>query len=73
MVKAGKLKNGEPYFEEDSLGEHSYLSIKGSFVGKEIVNPEYQWFSGTASHYLEGDQVQDTTKPLVLNPLNGSY
>ncbi len=23
--KAGKLKDGKPYFEEDSLGEHSYL------------------------------------------------
>jgi len=71
--KAGKLKNGEPYFEEDSLGEHSYLSIKGSFVWKRNLKPEYQWFNGTASHYLEGDVVEDTTKPLVLNELHGSY
>lgn len=29
--------------------------------------------NGTASHYLEGDKIQDTTKPLVLNQLHGSY
>ncbi|MCB0747765.1 MAG: tetrathionate reductase family octaheme c-type cytochrome [Ignavibacteriae bacterium] len=71
--KAGKLKNGEPYSEEDSLGNHTYLSIKGSFVWERDIKPEYQWFNGTASHYLEGDIISDTTKPLVMNQLNGSY
>ena len=70
---AGKLKNGEPYHEEDSLGNHTYLSIKGSFTWDRNVVPDYIWFNGTASHYLEGDQIADTTKPLVLNQLHGSY
>lgn len=70
---AGKLKNGEPYEEDDSLGNHTYLSIKGSFVWERNVAPDYIWFNGTASHYLEGDKIQDTTKPLVLNQLHGSY
>ncbi len=70
---AGKLKNGEPYEEDDSLGNHTYLSIKGSFVWARNVKPDYIWFNGTASHYLEGDKIQDTTKPLVLNQLHGSH
>ena len=70
---AGRLKNGEPFEEDDSLGNHTYLSIKGSFVWARNVKPDYVWFNGTASHYLEGDQISDSTKPLVLNKLHGSY
>lgn len=70
---AGRLKDGKPFFEEDSLGNHSYLSIKGSFVWKKNVTPEYAWFNGTASHYLEGDVIEDTTKPVVLNQIHGEY
>lgn len=70
---AGKLKNGEPYEEDDSLGNHTYLSIKGSFQWERNVVPDYIWFNGTASHYLEGDVINDTTKALVLNQLHGSY
>ncbi len=70
---AGKLKDGKPFFEEDSMGNHSYLSIKGSFIWKKNVIPEYAWFNGTASHYLEGDVIEDTTKPVVLNELHGEY
>lgn len=67
------MKNGEFYEEDDSLGNHTYLSIKGSFVWARNVKPDYIWFNGTASHYLQGDKIQDTTKPLVLNQLHGSY
>ena len=70
---AGKLKNGEPYTEEDSLGNHTYMSIKGSFKWGDHLEPDYVWFDGTADHYLLGDKIQDTTKALVLNQLNGSY
>ncbi|MCB9378614.1 MAG: tetrathionate reductase family octaheme c-type cytochrome [Holophagales bacterium] len=69
---AGKLRDGKPYSEEDADGNHSYLSIKGSFVwGKDVV-PEYAWFNGTASHYLLGETF-DPSAPLVLNPLLGDY
>jgi octaheme c-type cytochrome (tetrathionate reductase family) len=70
---AGKLKDGEPFAEEDSMGNHSYLSIKGSFVWKKNVIPDYIWFNGTASHYLKGDIIQDTTDVFILNQLHGNY
>ena len=70
---AGKLKDGQPFAEEDSMGNHSYLSIKGSFKWAKNLEPEYTWFNGTASHYLLGDVIDDTTKPVILNKLNGSY
>ncbi|MBZ0178471.1 MAG: tetrathionate reductase family octaheme c-type cytochrome [Melioribacteraceae bacterium] len=70
---AGKLKDGKPYSEEDSLGNHTYLSIKGSFEWGNDLEPDYIWFNGTADHYLLGDKIKDTTQALVLNQLYGSY
>jgi octaheme c-type cytochrome (tetrathionate reductase family) len=70
---AGKLKNGEPYEEDDADGNHTYLSIKGSFTWGKNLKPDYIWFNGTAQHYLLGDTISDTTKPLILNKLLGSY
>ena len=35
-------------------GNHTYLSIKGSFKWGKILKPEYVWFNGTAEHYLIG-------------------
>jgi octaheme c-type cytochrome (tetrathionate reductase family) len=70
---AGKLKDGEPYTVKDSLGNPVYKSIKGSFEWGRNLTPEYQWFNGTARHYVLGDKIEDTSKALVLNELNGSY
>jgi octaheme c-type cytochrome (tetrathionate reductase family) len=70
---AGRLKNGEPYEEEDADGNHTYLSIKGSFKWGKNLKPEYAWFNGTASHYLLGDTVGDTAAALKINTLHGSY
>ncbi|MCI0474351.1 MAG: tetrathionate reductase family octaheme c-type cytochrome [Ignavibacteria bacterium] len=70
---AGRLKNGEPFEEDDSDGNHTYLSIKGSFKWGKNLKPEYIWFNGNAQHYLLGDIISDTSKPLVLNKLLGSY
>jgi len=70
--KAGKLKNGEEIEEEDSLGNHSYMSIKGQFTWGRNVVPEYTWFNGTADHYIIGDKV-DTSKPINMNTLHGDY
>ena len=69
---AGKLKDGKPYHEEDSMGNHSYLSEKGNFTWGKNVEPEYVWFNGTADHYIIGDKV-DTTKPIAMNTLRGNY
>ena len=70
---AGRLDNGKPIEEDDELGNHAYLSIKGSFKWGKNLSPEYVWFNGTADHYLLGDTISDISKPLVLNSLNGSY
>lgn len=70
---AGKLRDGKPFEVDDSAGNHVYLSIKGSFKWATKAKPDYIWFDGTASHYLLGDKIQDTSKPVELNKLNGSY
>ncbi len=70
---AARLKNGKPYHEEDEDGNHTYLSTKGTFKWGKNLQPEYVWFDGTADHYLLGDKIKDTTKPVVLNQLFGSY
>ncbi len=70
---AGKLKDGKPYEEDDADGNHTYLSIKGSFHWGKNLKPEYIWFNGTADHYLLGETFKDTTEPLKINILNGSY
>ena len=68
---AGKLKDGKPYHEEDSLGNHTYLSIKGDFVWKKDVKPDYIWFNGTADHYILGDTIKEV--PVQMNKLFGSH
>ncbi len=69
---AGNLRNGEPYEVKDSLGDDTYLSIKGTFEWKRNVQPEYVWFNGTANHYLIGDTIS-ADSPIKINSLNGSY
>ncbi|MCU4165382.1 tetrathionate reductase family octaheme c-type cytochrome [Carboxylicivirga caseinilyticus] len=69
--EAGKLdQNGQPFFEEDSMGNHSYMSIKGSFIWQKNVQPEYLWFNGKAKHYALGDTV--STFPVQINSLLGN-
>lgn len=70
---AGKLRDGKPYEVDDRDGNHTYLSIKGSFEWGTNLEPEYQWFNGTASHYLLGDTVPQGIDNVVLNELHGSY
>lgn len=70
---AGKLKDGKPYEEKDEDGNLVYLSEKGSSKWAKNLKPEYLWFNGTADHYLRGDVIEDTTKPIILNKYNGSY
>ncbi len=67
---AGKMKDGHPYHEEDSLGNHTYLSIKGQFKWSRNVSPDYMWFNGNARHYVVGDKVD--TIPVQINTLLGS-
>ena len=53
--------------------EIKYDSRHGTAVYKKNVRPEYVWFNGTANHFLITDKITDTTKPLILNPIFGSY
>lgn len=70
--EAGKMdENGKPYHEEDSMGNHTYLSKKGRFRWAKNVEPDYVWFNGTADHHLIGDSVKGDT--VYMNKLNGSY
>ena len=69
---AGRLKDGQPYEEKDSIGTDIYMSIKGSFQWGRNLKPDYIWFNGTASHYLIGDTL-DPAGPVKINQLYGSY
>ena len=70
---AGKLKDGKPFEIDDEDGNHTYLSIKGSFQYGKNLKPEYVWFNGTADHYLLGEVINDTTGSVKINTLKGSY
>ena len=69
---AGRLdENGHPIHEEDADGNHTYLSIKGSFTWAKNVVPEYVWFNGTANHHLITDKID--TIPVQMNTFYGNY
>lgn len=69
--EAGKIKDGMPYETDDEMGNHNYMSIKGSFKWAKNVKPDYIWFNGTADHYILGDTISSV--PVVINPLYGSH
>jgi len=37
--------------------EHAYLRIKGAFVYRDQVRPEYFWFNGRMDRYILGDKL----------------
>lgn len=70
---AGQFNDdGSMLVKKDSLGNIIYHTMKGSFVWKNNVKPEYQWFNGNAQHYIVGEKV-DPSKVVKLNHLEGSY
>jgi len=69
---AGRLDDeGNPMHESDADGNHNYLSIKGTFVWNQNVEPEYFWFNGLANHHLITDSI--TEIPVQINTLDGAY
>ncbi|HPE86981.1 MAG: tetrathionate reductase family octaheme c-type cytochrome [Bacteroidia bacterium] len=64
-------EEGEPFSLDDTLGNHTYLSIKGSFTWGNDLVPDYIWFNGTADHYLITDIID--TFPVQINTLKGKY
>ena len=70
---AGKFKkDGSLLIKKDSAGNMTYHSMKGSFIWKNNVTPEYYWFNGKAKHYVMGDKI-DPTQTVQLNRLLGDY
>lgn len=57
----------------DSLGNATYLPIKGDFTWQVDVEPEYFWFNGTADHHLATDKIDPDKLPLEINTLFGSF
>lgn len=71
---SGKVDaQGKQIKKYDSLHNVIYKSGKGTYGWGTNLKPEYVWFNGTASHYVKGDIIDDTSKVLQLNTLNGSY
>ncbi len=52
--------------EED---EHHYLAIKGSFIYETGFTPEYDWYNGTATHYILGDEIDPSVAAPINDPL----
>ncbi|MCX7164192.1 MAG: tetrathionate reductase family octaheme c-type cytochrome [Rhodocyclales bacterium] len=70
---AGKLgPDGKPMVTKDDDGYDSYMTIKGDFVWKENVKPEYVWFNGTVKYTLRGDKIEKGDKPTAINSFEGS-
>lgn len=69
---AGKLDDyGKPYHIDDENGNHTYLSLKGTFTWGTNVEPEYRWFNGTVGHHLLEDKID--TIPVQINKIKGCY
>jgi hypothetical protein len=70
---AGKLdKDGKPMILKDDDGYDKYMTIKGDFVWKENVKPEYVWFNGVNHYTLVGDKIEKGDKPTRINHFEGS-
>lgn len=70
---AGKLgQDGKPMVIKDEDGYDTYMTIKGNFVWKENVKPDYMWFNGTVKYTLLGDKIEKGDKPTQINRFEGS-
>ncbi len=63
-------ENGGFITEFDNENNYNYLSIKGRFIWDRNVKPEYVWFNGTASQFLDTDTI--TALPVKINELHGN-
>ena len=69
---SGRLKDGKPYKEEDANGFEIYNSMHGEMTWGRNVTPTYVWYNGN----MKFTRLTDTlpaTRPVVLNPTEGSY
>ena len=68
---AGRLRDGQPYHEEDAKGRHTYLSTKGDFRWEEDVTPDYAWWDGVVEYSLLGDEI-DPEGVVPVNRIGGA-
>ncbi len=55
--KAGQMKEGKPYKEQDEFGKPKYDTKKGEFKWAKNVVPEYYWFNGSLSTLTARDTL----------------
>ncbi len=66
-----RLPGGAQRVVKDANGNTTYDSMKGNFVWKEKVIPEYRWFNGGVT-YATLDTPITPGKTLTINQLQGS-
>ncbi len=66
---AGKTRDGQKYIIKDADGRPVYMSIKGDFVWKKNVKPEYFWFNGSIANMTCKDVIDPSKTVWVSRPL----
>lgn len=70
---AGKKgPDGKNLTIKDDDGYDTYMTVKGNFIWKENVIPEYVWFNGTVKYTLYTDKIEKGDKPTRINHFEGS-
>jgi len=71
--KAGKRdENGKPIVKKEN-GVMVYHGMKGAFVWKKNVVPEYFWWNKKGSVVLATDKIDPSKQPIQINKLEGNY
>lgn len=70
---AGKRgPDGKPLVIKNEEGHAIYMGIKGDFVYKENVKPDYIWFNGDVKYTLRDEKVDKANQPIYINKFMGS-
>ena len=68
---SGKTKDGKKYVVKDADGRPIYMSIKGDFVWKKNVKPEYFWFNGSIHNMTFKDVIDPNETVWISRPMGG--
>lgn len=69
---AGKTDNGRVIQRKGPYGRPVYKSIKGDFVWKKNVKPEYFWYNGSIKSLTLKDVIDPSTEPVWISKPVGS-
>ena len=68
---AGQMNDkGKPFVKKGPYDHAEYDSMKGNFVWKKDVTPEYFWFNGSIENVMATTKI-DPSKPVVLTKIMG--